>query len=74
MRWPIEPCFEDGKQRLGMGEDEVRSWADWHHHLTLVILAHFLVVRLHRRVQKSARRHATSGRAAVHRSPAPARV
>ena len=23
MRWPIETCFEDGKQLLGMGDDEV---------------------------------------------------
>ena len=42
MRWPIETCFEDSKQLLGMGDDEVRSWPGWHHHLTLVILAHFL--------------------------------
>jgi len=46
MRWPIETCFEDGKQRLGMGDDAVRSWTGWHHHMTLVILAHFFVVRM----------------------------
>jgi len=74
MRWPIETCFEDGKQLLGMGDYAVRSWAGWHHHLTLVILAHFFVVRLHLRFKKSARSHATSGRAAVDCSPAPARV
>ena len=74
MRWPIETCFEDGKQLLGMGDYEVRSWAGWHHHLTLVILAHFFVVRMQRRLKKSARSHATSGSAAVDCSPAPARV
>jgi SRSO17 transposase len=74
LRWPIETCFEDGKQLLGMGDYEVRSWVGWHHHLTLVILAHFFVVRMHLRLKKSARRHATSGRAAVDCSPAPARV
>ena len=74
MRWPIETCFEDGKQLLGMGDYEVRSWAGWHHHLTLVILAHFFVVRMHLRLKKSARSHATSGSAAVNCSPAPARV
>jgi SRSO17 transposase len=26
MRWPIETCFEEGKQYLGMGDYEVRSW------------------------------------------------
>ena len=46
MRWPIETCFEDGKQHLGMGDYEVRSWRGWHHHMTLCILAHFFLVRL----------------------------
>jgi len=46
MRWPIATCCEDGKQRLGMGDEEVRSWTGWHHHMTLVILAHFFGVRL----------------------------
>lgn len=46
MRWPIETCFEDGKQQLGMGDYQVRSWRGWHHHMTLCILAHFFLVRL----------------------------
>jgi SRSO17 transposase len=46
MRWPIETCCEDSKQLLGMGDDEGRSWTGWHHHMTLVILAHFFVVRM----------------------------
>ncbi|MGH8056742.1 MAG: IS701 family transposase [Candidatus Entotheonellia bacterium] len=46
MRWPIETCVEDSKPRLGMGDYEVRSWTGWHHHRTLVILAHFFVVRM----------------------------
>jgi len=52
MRWPIATCFEDGKQRLGMGAYEVRSWSGWHHHMTLVILAHFFVVRMSLRLKK----------------------
>src|SRR6266446_723552 len=52
MRWPIETCFEDGKQLLGMGDYEVRSWTRWHHHMTLVILAHFFVVRMSLRFKK----------------------
>ena len=52
LRWPIEGCFEVGKQDLGMGDYEVRSWTGWHHHLTLVILAHFFLVRLHRGLKK----------------------
>jgi SRSO17 transposase len=55
MRWPIETCFEDGKQLLGMGDYEVRSWTGWHHHMTLVILAHFFVVRMSLRFKKKPR-------------------
>lgn len=54
MRWPIERCFEEGKGELGMGDYQVRttgtssgrSYLGWHHHMTLVILAHFFLVRL----------------------------
>ena len=53
MRWPIETCFEAGKQYLGMGEYEVRSWRGWHHQRTLVILAHFFLVRLQLRLKKA---------------------
>lgn len=51
-RWPIEQCFEVAKQELGMGHYEVRSWAGWHHHMTLVILAHFFLVRLQIQLKK----------------------
>jgi SRSO17 transposase len=53
MRWPIESCFEDGKQYVGMGDYEIRSWQGWHHHMTLCILAHFFLVRLDVRLKKS---------------------
>jgi len=46
MRWPIETAFEDGKQLVGLGDYQVRSWTGWHHHMTLCILAHFFLVRL----------------------------
>jgi SRSO17 transposase len=46
MRWPIESCFEEGKQELGMGDYQLRSYLGWHHHQTMVILAHFFLVRL----------------------------
>ena len=55
MRWPIETCFEDGKQYLGMGDYEVRGWRGWHHHLTLCILAHFFLVRVRLRLKKKRR-------------------
>ena len=54
MRWPMETCFEDSKQSLGMGDDEVRSWRGWHHHMTFCILAHGFLVRVRRRLKKKA--------------------
>ena len=51
-RWPIATCCEDGKQLLGMGEYAVRSWTGWHHHMTLVVLAHFLVVCMRLQLKK----------------------
>jgi SRSO17 transposase len=55
MRWPIETCFEIGKQELGMGDYEVRSWRGWHHHMTLVILALGFLVRLQGRFEQTLR-------------------
>jgi SRSO17 transposase len=46
MRWPIECCFAEGKGELGMDQYELRFWRGWHHHMTLVILAHHFLVRL----------------------------
>ena len=61
MRWPIETCFEDGKQYLGMGDYEVRSWRGWHHHMTLCILAHHFLVRLQHKLKKNANPHVATG-------------
>jgi len=46
MRWPVETCFEEAKSTLGMATYQTRSWRGWHHHMTLVILAHHFLVRL----------------------------
>ena len=56
MRWPIETCFEEAKGSLGMAEYQTRIWRGWHHHMTLVILAHHFVVRLRLRHKKGHRR------------------
>jgi len=53
LRGPVEQILEVAKQELGMGDDEVRSWPGWHHHMTLVTLAHFFLVRLQRRLKNS---------------------
>jgi SRSO17 transposase len=52
LRWPIESCFTEGKGELGRDHYELRSWRGWHHHMTLVILAHFFLVRLQQRLNR----------------------
>lgn len=54
MRWPIETCFEEGKQEVGLGDYQVRSWTGWHHHMTLCILAHFFLVRVRHNLHEDA--------------------
>jgi SRSO17 transposase len=65
MRWPIEACFAEGKGELGMDHYELRFWRGWHHHMTLVILAHHFLVQLQRRLDQR-----EGGRAAAARPTA----
>lgn len=65
MRWPVEQIFEVAKQELGLGDYEVRSWPGWHHHMTLVTLAHFFLVRLQHRLKKSPDADAAAGLSAA---------
>jgi len=39
MRWPIEQCFNEAKDELGMDHYEFRSWTAWHRHMLLVSIA-----------------------------------
>jgi SRSO17 transposase len=73
MRWPIETCFEDSKQMLGMGDYEVRSWIGWNHHMTLCMLAHHFLVRLQREFKKNSESHLAPGPTAVDRGPTQAK-
>jgi SRSO17 transposase len=45
-RWPVELCFAEGKNEVGLDHYEMRSWAGWHHHMLLVAMAHHFLVRL----------------------------
>jgi SRSO17 transposase len=54
IRWTIECCFEEGKGEVGMDHYELRFWRGWHHHMTLVILAHHFLVRLRQRLMNRA--------------------
>jgi SRSO17 transposase len=39
-RWPIEQGFQQMKEELGLDHFEGRTWTGWHHHVTMVMLAH----------------------------------
>lgn len=42
-RWRVEELFKDAKGQLGMSDYETRAWRSWHHHMSLVALAHLYV-------------------------------
>jgi SRSO17 transposase len=48
-RWTVEACFEAAKGEVGLDQYEVRSWAGWHRHVTLAMLAHAYLAILRRR-------------------------
>jgi SRSO17 transposase len=54
-RHQVEDFFEDGKSYLGMAQYETRSWVGWHHHMTLVGLAHLFVSLTRLRLKKKCR-------------------
>jgi SRSO17 transposase len=46
-RWKIEQDYQQLKEELGLDHYEGRSWTGWHHHVTLVMLAHaFLTLEM----------------------------
>jgi len=50
-RCEVEEFLEDSKSYLGMAQYETRSWVGWHHHMTLVGLAHLFVTLVRKRLQ-----------------------
>jgi SRSO17 transposase len=56
LRWRIEQDYRELKDALGLDHFEGRSWRGWHHHVTLVSVAHgFLTTeRLRRPPQRAA--------------------
>ena len=46
LRWPIETVCEESKGAVGLDHYETRSWLGWHHHMTLVAVAHGFLVRM----------------------------
>lgn len=55
LRWRIEHDYRELKDALGLDHFEGRSWPGWHHHVTLVSVAHgFLTTERLRRPQQRA--------------------
>jgi SRSO17 transposase len=52
-RCQVEEFLEDCKSYLGMAQYETRSWIGWHHHMTLVGLAHLFVTLARKRLKKT---------------------
>jgi SRSO17 transposase len=54
-RGRVEQDYQQLKEELGLDHFEGRSWRGWHHHVTMVMLAHlFLRLEQKRRSSKSA--------------------
>ena len=53
-RWRVEQDYQQMKEELGLDHFEGRSWTGWHHHVTLVMLAH-LFLRLEQKRRSSKR-------------------
>jgi len=45
-RWPIESCFREAKEELGMDHYQVRGWRAVHRHYFLTHLSHLFCARL----------------------------
>jgi len=54
-RHKVEDFFEDAKSYLGMAQYETRSWVGWHHHMSLVGMAHLFITLTRRALGKKRR-------------------
>ena len=54
-RHAVEDYFEDGKSYLGMAQYETRSYVGWHHHMSLLAMAHLFVTLTRRALGKERR-------------------
>ena len=43
LRWRVEHDYRELKDALGLDHFEGRSWPGWHHHVSLVSVAHAFV-------------------------------
>jgi SRSO17 transposase len=54
-RHAVEDYFEDAKSYLGMAQYETRSYVGWHHHMSLVAMAHLFITLTRRELGKKRR-------------------
>ena len=54
-RHAVEDYFEDAKSYLGMAQYETRSYVGWHHHMSLVAMAHLFITLTRRALGKKRR-------------------
>ena len=45
-RWPIEDCFREAKEELGLDHFECRGWRCIHRHLFVTILSQLFCARV----------------------------
>jgi SRSO17 transposase len=45
-RYWVERCFDDCKNELGMSGYQVTGWLAWHHHIALVMMASYYILKL----------------------------
>jgi len=55
-RHEVEEYLQDAKSYLGMAQYETRSWIGWHHHMSLVAMAHIFITLTRRDLKKKRRR------------------
>jgi SRSO17 transposase len=64
-RYRVEEFFEEAKSYLGMAQYEARAWSSWHHHMSLVALAHLFVTLTRVRLKKNSRADSGHGLVSV---------
>jgi SRSO17 transposase len=70
-RYRVEEFLEEGKSYLGMAQYEARAWSSWHHHMSLVALAHLFVTLTRLRLKKNSRVESGYGAAVANERFAP---
>lgn len=59
-RYWVERALQTGKQDVGLGDYQVRSWRGWHHHMALVMMA--MLFQLEERLRHRTTHPLLSGR------------